>query len=96
MKISERYGLNKSQAQLDFVDIDPSMDTPLFLDPFFLSKRRDRWSFEASNTIRDFFQRGVYQIIRIYGKCRWHRHFEIIGSHSFIGLNGEMQNLSIP
>jgi hypothetical protein len=63
MKISERYGLNKSQAQLDFVDIDPSMDTPLFLDPFFLSKRKDRWSFEASNTIRDFFQR-VIDLIR--------------------------------
>ena len=32
MKISEIYNLNKSQAELDFVDINTSEDLPLFLD----------------------------------------------------------------
>lgn len=63
MKISEIFQLNKSQAELDFVDIDPTLDTPLFLDPFFLSKRKDNWSHEATLTIRSFFQ-NVIDLIR--------------------------------
>lgn len=63
MKISKIYNLNKSQAELDFVDIDPNDDLPLFLDPFFLSKRHDTWSHEATLTIRSFFQQ-VIDLIR--------------------------------
>ncbi len=37
MNISQFFSLNKSQAELDFVDINPTEDTPLFLDPFFLT-----------------------------------------------------------
>lgn len=59
MKISEIFNLQKSQAELDFVDIDISKDTPLFLDPFFLGKRKDRWSIEATLTIRSFFQKLI-------------------------------------
>lgn len=59
MKISEIYNLNKTQAELDFVDINIREDIPLFLDPFFLSLRKDNWSIEASRTIRDFFQRVI-------------------------------------
>mgnify|MGYP005750665263 CR=1 FL=1 len=59
MKISIIYNLNKSQAELDFVDIDPSGDLPLFLDPFFLGKKHDNWSHEATLTIRSFFQRVI-------------------------------------
>jgi hypothetical protein len=41
MKISEIFQLNKTQPELDFVDIDTNLDTPLFIDPFFLSIKKD-------------------------------------------------------
>lgn len=63
MRISQHFNLNKSQAELDFVDIDPNGDLPLFLDPFFLSKKKDNWSIEATLTLRSFFQQ-VIDLIR--------------------------------
>lgn len=56
MKISNHFNLNKTQAELDFVDIDINRDLPVFIDPFFLSLRQDNWSIEATKTIRSFFQ----------------------------------------
>src|ERR1700744_1714648 len=63
MTISERFNLNKTQAELDFINIDPDIDTPLFLDPHFLSKRLDKWSIDATNTLKNFFQ-TVIDLIR--------------------------------
>jgi len=63
MRISQFLGINKPQRELDFVDIEVDGDTPLFLDPFFLSRRRDAWSFEANSTIQSFFQH-VIDLIR--------------------------------
>lgn len=63
MTISEHFNLNKSQAELDFINIDPDNDIPLFLDPHFLSKRVDRWSIEATLTLRSFFQE-IIDLIR--------------------------------
>ena len=57
MKITEIFALNKTQGEIDFVDIDITRDLPVFLDPFFLSLRNDNWSMEASRTIRSYFQR---------------------------------------
>src|SRR5690554_6301246 len=56
MKISEYFNLNRKQNELDFVDIDFNNDMPLFLDPYFLSIREDRWSQEANATLQSFFQ----------------------------------------
>ncbi|WP_203334754.1 hypothetical protein [Planococcus beigongshangi] len=56
MKISEYFNLNRKQNELDFVDIDFNNDMPLFLDPYFLSIREDRWSQQANSTLESFFQ----------------------------------------
>ena len=55
MRISDIFNLNKSQYELDFVNIDVEHDLPLFLDPYFLSIRNDNWSLQASRTIQSFF-----------------------------------------
>ncbi|AOI91448.1 hypothetical protein [Burkholderia pseudomultivorans] len=56
MKISERFQLGKSQVELDFVDIDPDRDTPLYLSPHSLGYRSDAFSIEAHRTIESFFR----------------------------------------
>jgi len=55
VRISKRFGLNRSQAELDFVDVDTNRDTPLFVDPHFLAQRSDQWSIRASQSVRSFF-----------------------------------------
>lgn len=59
MKISERFNLDSTQFELDFVDIDTDTDMPLFVDPFFLGCRTDSWSINAYRTLRSFFQAFV-------------------------------------
>lgn len=61
-RVSQHFKLNKSQAELDFVDVPLTGDLPLFIDPYALSKRTDLWSFEASNLVVDFFERAVTHI----------------------------------
>lgn len=56
MKISQKLGLGRPQSQLDFIDIDLNGDTPLFVDPYYLSIRQDQWSMSATRTVRSFFQ----------------------------------------
>ena len=59
MRISKKFKLNKTQYELDFVDIDPNKDLPVFLDPYFLSIQNDQWSYDATRTIRSFFEQFV-------------------------------------
>lgn len=59
MKITERFELEATQYEVDFVNIDTDRDTPLFVDPFFLGIRTDSWSINASRTLRSFFQTFV-------------------------------------
>ena len=65
MKISQLYSLDKSQYELDFVDIDPEKDTPLFLDPYYISKCDFPFAVEAHRTIRSYFE---YLLALLRGK----------------------------
>ncbi len=56
MKISELFGLEKSQHELDFVDIDVNSDTPLFLDPYFIGKNDFPLAYEAHLSLRSYFE----------------------------------------
>jgi hypothetical protein len=54
-KISQIFGLNRSQFELDFVDIDIYSDTPLFVDSAFLKSGNDEWTTKAIKSINSFF-----------------------------------------
>lgn len=56
MKISKTFNLQKTQYELDFVDIDPNLDTPLFLDPYYISKCDFPFANTAHSSIRSYFE----------------------------------------
>ena len=62
MKLSEAFNLGKTQAELDFVDVDLARDAPLFIDPFAISQRLDSISQECHLSLQAFFQRIVDSI----------------------------------
>lgn len=62
MQFSQIFGINLDQPQLDFVDITPGRDTPLFIDPFAISLRNDAWSEECHRHITHFFQTALEHI----------------------------------
>ena len=55
MKISELFGLKRSQHELDFVDVDIDSDTPLFLDPYFIAKNDFPLAYEAHLVVKVVF-----------------------------------------
>jgi len=60
---SENFNLNKSQYELDFVDVPINKgDISLFIDPYAISKRNDYWSVDCHNAIVGFFQGVIDQI----------------------------------
>jgi hypothetical protein len=59
MKISEIFYLEKSQRELDFIDINIEKDLPLFLDPYFIGTLPDPWAVAANRTIQSFFQHVI-------------------------------------
>lgn len=59
MLFSRHFGLEYSQAELDFVDIELVQDQALFVDPYALQVRADHWSVECTQTIRLYFQRLI-------------------------------------
>jgi len=63
MKISKKFKLDKTQAELDFVDIDTNKDKGLYLDPFFIATRDNHLCIEATKTIKSFFGK-IIELIR--------------------------------
>ena len=51
---SQAFRLGKSQPELDFVDVSLLRDNRLFLDPFGIAQRLDRWSRDAAATVAMF------------------------------------------
>ena len=62
MKFSQIFAIGLEQPQLDFVDITPSEDTPLFIDPFAISLKGDEWSEKCHQHITHFFQTALDHI----------------------------------
>lgn len=55
MRVSEAYGLGRSQPELDFVDVDVSGDAALFIDPRALIRYESTWGRECVALIQGFF-----------------------------------------
>lgn len=72
-KISEMFGISRSQNELDFVDIDISTDKQLFVDPYQLSKYSSPFAIEANKRINSFF---TYLIELLIAK-KYDKAFEI-------------------
>lgn len=61
-RFSQHFRLDKSQGELDFIDVQLDRDNPLFIDPFAVSLRSDRWGSEAHAMLVSFFQAVVDRI----------------------------------
>ena len=54
MQFSEYFELEKTQYELEFVDIELDQDIPLFIDPYAFTQANDEWSILCNNLIIDF------------------------------------------
>lgn len=56
-RVSEHFGLGRTQAALDFVDVDVVGDTRLFVDPRAIERLETDWGRWGLELLRDFFER---------------------------------------
>jgi hypothetical protein len=63
MRISEHYRLGRTQATLDFVDVDVRGDTRVFISPRALMQLPSEWGDECVHLVQNFFQ-TVLELIR--------------------------------
>jgi hypothetical protein len=63
MRVSRYDRLDRTQGELDFVDVDVSADTRLFVDPRAIRLLTDDWGHECVALIQDFFN-AVLQAVR--------------------------------
>lgn len=61
-KFTGAFGINKTQAEIDFVDIELSTDTPLYICPYAIQIRHDSWSANCGDHIRSFFGEILAQL----------------------------------
>lgn len=64
MRISQHYQLNRTQPDLDFVDVDATNDVTLFIDPRALRLLKTNWGDWCVHLLRDFFE-NVLGAIRV-------------------------------
>ncbi len=85
---SAHFGLNKSQAQLDFVYVDTDDDIPLFIDPYVFSKSTDAWSRLCNEAVLSFFE-AVLEAIRTGNIARGRRLLDNLGepNETCLGLS---------
>lgn len=56
MRVSEYFGLNRSQPSLDFVDIDIENDTPVYIDPSAIKNLPGEWAEQSLEMLSTFFE----------------------------------------
>jgi len=56
MRVSEYFGLGRTQPSLDFVDVDIEGDTRVFIDPRALRLLPSKWGDECVSLIQNFFK----------------------------------------
>ena len=63
--ISSIYNLNKTQLELDFVNIDIEKDIPLFIDSTLIAKCNSDFTVACNDLLQDFFSYliGLLKII---------------------------------
>lgn len=62
MFISQHFKLHRTQATLDFVDVDVRNDLPLFIDPHAIEQLGTQWGDECVALIHDFFEHILHLI----------------------------------
>jgi hypothetical protein len=55
-RFSEYFGINKPQQELDFVDILPDTDLPLYIDPYAFKVGASETAAVCNNLVVDFFE----------------------------------------
>jgi hypothetical protein len=63
MLVSNQYRLSRTQATLDFVDVDVFNDLPVFVDPRALRLLKSEWGANCTALVKHFF-RAVLEYIR--------------------------------
>lgn len=54
-RITEIFNLNKTQYEIDFIDIDTQFDTQMFIDPYWISKQDNEFTIRCDSLIKSFF-----------------------------------------
>lgn len=71
-RFSDYFGPNKSQAELDFVDIPLTNDLPLYLDPYTLSLEDADWFASCNDLVVNFFELIIE--LQVHGADGSHRY----------------------